>query len=81
MNMNVPMQPAPTAYKLIQAESAGQFEQQVNAALQDGWTFHGPTIQCDSLYTQPMVKLEMRPIKMPKVDGSILPVEAIIRQQ
>jgi len=82
MSMNIPLQPTPTSYQVVQSSDRDAFEREVNELLRKGWTFHGPTMQSGTgpvLYTQPMIQLEMRPIKMPGGDGSIVPVEGIIR--
>ena len=79
--MNVPMQPMPTEYKLVRSNDGAEFEKTVNKVLHEGWMLHGPTVQADNGgFFQPMVMLEIRPVKMGKMDGDIMPVSGIIRQ-
>lgn len=81
MNMNVPMQPTPVEYKLVRSTDPEAFQGEVNKMLKQGWLFHGPTVISDGQYTQPMIQIEIRPVKMGKMDGNdIVPVSGIIRQ-
>lgn len=80
MNMNIPMQPTPVAYIIIQSASGVIFQEEVNKQLKEGWTFHGPTaISANGLFTQPMILIEIRPVKMGKLDSAIVPVEGILQ--
>ena len=75
MNGNIPIQPTPTEYRLVRSTDADAFQGAVNNMLKDGWTFHGPTVISGGEFAQPMIQLEMRPVKMGKMDSSIIPVE------
>jgi len=80
MNVNVPMQPMPVEYKLVRSTDAEAFQTEVNKMLKKGWMFHGPTTHSDKGYEQPMITLEIRPVKMGKMDSNdIVPVSGIIR--
>ena len=60
--MNLPM---PVDYRLVQANNCGDLQAQIKALLDQGYTFHGPTtVAAAGVYAQPMVKLEVRPVKM-----------------
>lgn len=81
MNGNIPIQPVPTEYRLVRSTDAEAFQKAVNTMLKDGWTFHGPTFISGNEFVQPMIQLEMRPVKMGKLDSAILPVEGgVIRR-
>jgi len=79
MNVNVPMQPMPVEYKLVRSTDAEAFQTEVNKMLKKGWMFHGPTTHSDKGYEQPMITLEIRPVKMGKDSNDIVPVSGIIR--
>ena len=79
--MNIPMQPMPVEYKLVRSSDPEAFQTEVNKMLKQGWMFHGPTVNSDSQYTQPMIQLEVRPVKMGKMEGNdIVPVSGILQR-
>jgi len=78
--MNMPMQPMPVEYKLVRSTDPEAFQTEVNTMLRQGWMFHGPTTHGETGYEQPMIILEIRPVKMGKMDSDILPVSSILRQ-
>lgn len=73
---NVPVQPTVVEYKVCRANSGDGLAAEVNAALKQGFTVHGPMMLhgATSLPTfmQPLVKIELRPVKMTGMDSSVM---------
>ena len=74
-NQQVPVQPMPVEFDLIVSDSTKVFVDKVNDMLKKGWIFHGAmqVIANTSEWVQPMCRLELRPLALPKQDA-ILPV-------
>jgi len=83
--MQIPMQPSPVAYKIVADTDPKVVEAEVNTLLKEGYTLHGPTTTAPSpdgaetLFVQPLAMVEMRPVRMGKMDNAIIPIEGLIR--
>ena len=70
----------PVEFDLIETTDLQALKTEVNRLLAKGWLFHGPMLidRSDSQrnFIQPMVRLELRPLAMPK-DSGIIPVQQI----
>jgi hypothetical protein len=85
MNMQVPMQPSPTEFVVVESESSSGLSEKVNDLLRKGWFLHGPmTIDRSHVgsgprsFVQPLVKIEMRPLPMGET-SRVQPVSGIIQ--
>jgi hypothetical protein len=47
----------------------------VNRELSKGFTVHGPLVMNGTSYVQPLVRVELRAVKMPEQDAGIVPVQ------
>lgn len=68
----------PVEFDIIETTDLQALKTEVNRLLTKGWLFHGPMLidRSDSQrnFIQPMVRLELRPLAMPKEAG-IVPVQ------
>lgn len=72
----------PVEYRLLTAETPEGLDQDVNALLKKDWLLHGDTKvvhrSSDVQYSQPMVRLEARPVPMPS--GLAMPSNIVVPQ-
>ena len=77
---DVPMQPTAVEYRVCSANSVAALTEAVNEGLRAGFTLHGPLAVTDSGYLQPLVRVELRPIRLPGQDSTIMPVSGILKR-
>ena len=78
--MQVPMQPFVVEYRVAKGNSLDALVEEVNAALKQGFTTHGPLSGNSDGWYQPLVMLELRPLRIGKIDRpAILPVPGILK--
>lgn len=73
--MNVPVQPTVVEYKVCRSNNHNALAEDVNRELSKGFTVHGPLVLQGESFVQPLVRVELRAVKMPEQDAGIVPVQ------
>lgn len=75
MGMNMPVQPTIVEYKVCMSLNPTSLAEDVNRELSKGFTVHGPLVMNGTSYVQPLVRVELRQVKMPEQNSNIVPIQ------